>query len=237
MSQPHPTTEDWMNFLYDEVSADRKQEFARHLDECRSCSDRIKHWQLTMSHLDCWSPDNQSSSGTTSVSTPIPNAHRGFPVWMQWTVTLACLATAFFLGRLTAIDHQQQSAVATPDITAIEERLRSTVERTLTDQVAQQLSDQQQQMYESQKQTSEQTTEAMLAVYAQQDFQDRRQTRDMLNDLIQNQIALRQDLETLAVEAEAQILKTQREIRLLNSNRRLTENHIPTGLTRASLNP
>src|SRR5438552_13711 len=50
----HPNSQEWMSFLYDEVSADELSRLRAHLAGCAECSARIKAWRGGMKSLDEW---------------------------------------------------------------------------------------------------------------------------------------------------------------------------------------
>jgi hypothetical protein len=50
----HPTQEDWMDYLYEDVEPHRKAELAEHLQECQACRDEVEQWRSTMSELEKW---------------------------------------------------------------------------------------------------------------------------------------------------------------------------------------
>ena len=72
---------------------------------------------------------------------------------------------------------------------------------------------------------------AELAGWARQDSVRTEQLQQVLGEVLRNQLALREDLETLAMEAEAQILQTRRELV------RVSMDVIPDGRTNGGLPP
>ena len=50
----HPTPEDWMSYLYDEVGAVERAGLTAHLRSCPSCAAQLGHWRDTTRNLDAW---------------------------------------------------------------------------------------------------------------------------------------------------------------------------------------
>lgn len=50
----HPTKEEWMSYLYNDVPSSTRAALTRHLDSCAECRKSIGEWQTTMQSLDGW---------------------------------------------------------------------------------------------------------------------------------------------------------------------------------------
>jgi anti-sigma factor RsiW len=50
----HPTREEWMSYLYDELTADEHANLAAHLAVCPDCKARIGDWRGARKNLDAW---------------------------------------------------------------------------------------------------------------------------------------------------------------------------------------
>src|SRR5262245_52515710 len=48
----HPTREDWMSYLYEELSAAEHVRMAEHLQGCPECAAAVKDWQATQKSLE-----------------------------------------------------------------------------------------------------------------------------------------------------------------------------------------
>jgi len=48
----HPQSEEWMSYLYQEVSRSEKARLAAHLAACGGCQAKVKRWENAMSALD-----------------------------------------------------------------------------------------------------------------------------------------------------------------------------------------
>src|SRR5213593_4453365 len=50
----HPTREEWMSYLYDELTAEEHSSLAAHLAVCPDCKTRVSDWQAVRRNLDTW---------------------------------------------------------------------------------------------------------------------------------------------------------------------------------------
>ena len=50
----HPTREEWMSYLYDELTAEEHSSLAAHLAVCPDCKARINDWRAAGRNLDAW---------------------------------------------------------------------------------------------------------------------------------------------------------------------------------------
>jgi anti-sigma factor RsiW len=48
----HPQSEEWMAYLYREVSRSERTKLAAHLAECGECQAQVKRWENAMRALD-----------------------------------------------------------------------------------------------------------------------------------------------------------------------------------------
>src|SRR5262245_19624289 len=82
----HPAPEEWMAWLYDEVTAPEKKALTAHLEACQSCQGQVAAWRSTMAVLD---------------EMPAPVARKRFPaIPLQWAAMAALLiAMGIVLGR------------------------------------------------------------------------------------------------------------------------------------------
>jgi hypothetical protein len=50
----HPTREEWMSYLYDELTAEEHSSLAAHLAVCPDCKTQISDWRAARTNLDAW---------------------------------------------------------------------------------------------------------------------------------------------------------------------------------------
>jgi hypothetical protein len=87
----HPSDEEWMDYLYDELEPGARRELAAHLEECAECRRQVQEWEAAMSELDAW-PAPATPQHRRSV------LRRAAP----WLAAAAVLVVAFVLGRISA---------------------------------------------------------------------------------------------------------------------------------------
>jgi hypothetical protein len=50
----HPTREEWMSYLYDELTAEEHSNLAAHLAVCPDCKTRVNDWRIARKNLGAW---------------------------------------------------------------------------------------------------------------------------------------------------------------------------------------
>ena len=50
----HPSAEEWMAYLYNELAPERKRELRAHLAQCGDCGKQLHQWRASMLALDDW---------------------------------------------------------------------------------------------------------------------------------------------------------------------------------------
>ena len=50
----HPNQEQWISFLYGELTEDERSELSAHLSQCPECGARVSQWRSTQRKLDAW---------------------------------------------------------------------------------------------------------------------------------------------------------------------------------------
>jgi len=185
----HPSAEDWMEFLYREMPAQRRRELGDHLSHCPTCSRQLKSWRLGMSALDEWE---------------LPVFRRAPSRWqpaLKWaTAAAAVLAVGFLLGRQTSNTAGELAALkaSVARISETVERDREAIAVNATDEA-----------------TAAAQTEVVRLIgdYAQTAeeirSEDRRTTALALRQLESRLGRLRAELETVAVNTEDSFQQTQ----------------------------
>src|SRR5688572_31853077 len=91
----HPTHEDWMAYLYEELPRPARKPLEAHLADCPACAANVRQWQQTQHALDQW-------------RLPLPGpAHAGGAgasrTLVRWAMAaLFIFGTGFALARWTA---------------------------------------------------------------------------------------------------------------------------------------
>ena len=214
----HPNEQDWMEYLYGETDATQKAALETHLSHCPLCQQQTASWREAMEHLDQW-------------QLPAPNPRQGgLHPWSgawKWAAA-ACLVftTAFAAGRFTV--HRPDAAsiqaqIAEPIRQSIARELDQTIAARTAAAVENLQQDISRQINEavsragaeafgaSQKQLDElavtlatlRDEDKKIVLAALQEMEARR-----LNDLR----ALRQELETVAVNTDQSFRLAQRQL-------------------------
>jgi hypothetical protein len=88
----HPTQEQWMEYLYDEMPSPERKELESHLKGCTACREKAMELQGTTRTLDTWKVE-------------VPAKHAFAARWQpgfKWAVAAALLVTtAFAAGRMS----------------------------------------------------------------------------------------------------------------------------------------
>ena len=93
----HPTREEWMSYLYGEISAGERAGLTAHLQSCPDCKAAINDWQMARKKLDAW------HVRSCRAESPAWRAFNVFAVpAFKWAAAAAVmLAVGFGAGRLT----------------------------------------------------------------------------------------------------------------------------------------
>jgi len=84
----HPSDEEWMDYLYEELTEQRAQDLKAHLAVCSDCSRKVGAWQETRGALNQW-----------KLPEPVPARAHQLP-WMRIAAAAAIiLAVGFGWGR------------------------------------------------------------------------------------------------------------------------------------------
>lgn len=91
----HPSREDMVSYLYDELAREPRADLERHLGQCDTCRASVAAWRRTAQQLDAF-----------KLAAP----RRRAPVWQpltRWTLATATAAAVllggFMLGRMTGV--------------------------------------------------------------------------------------------------------------------------------------
>jgi hypothetical protein len=82
----HPSREEWMNYLYNELQKPKKVELDVHLQDCDECKVNIDRWRAVMAELDAWQlPQEQNR---------VPNMSRRAWLLVRWVAAAVLMITA-----------------------------------------------------------------------------------------------------------------------------------------------
>lgn len=197
-SLPHPTAEDWAGYLYEELPPARLVECRQHLETCAECRQAVNGWRTSMKRLDTWQVSGRRSTSRWSA---MPR--------LKWAAAAAVLLGGGLLaGRLSAPapDVEQLRAALAP---ALRDELRREFQSTLAATLA------------SANEQTERQLDQLAGAWALAREEDQQATLSLVSQVERRRQAdlawLRRDLETVAVNADAQFSTTTRALGQLAS--------------------
>ncbi len=179
----HPTREEWMSYLYEELPSETHQNLNAHLLCCTACRTELNAWRETMGKLDTF---------TVPLKRPSPPA---FAHYLKWGLAaMLLLGLGFALARVTA------PAVSANAVRAeLRQELRAEIEQTaLAVGKSQQTLNEFIKAYQSGRMEDRTNIVAIL--------------RQMELQRVSDYADLRKDLETVAVTAENKLNFTEQQI-------------------------
>jgi hypothetical protein len=112
----HPTKEEWMSFLYDELPDEKRIELRAHLKTCASCESQVARWQKMKLELGAW----KLAATARKPQVVAPNAVK----WAAAAVLM--LGLGFGFGRFSAPPPDLQKLQA-----SVESQLRQRLQQEL----------------------------------------------------------------------------------------------------------
>ena len=204
----HPTREEWMSYLYDELPAPTKSALQVHLEVCAECRSEMETWTRATHRLNDW---------------PLPKRrakHRFAEPVLKWAAAAAIVALAAIGGtRLWALNGEVTQLRA--DVQgSLKREVESAVRVKLSEKFARDLQAALVQVQDSAAKTGSAEAEALIAEFARAlETKRLEEQRAMLAALQQLQTrqaedyaGLRNELETVAVFAEAGLQRAQNQI-------------------------
>ena len=196
----HPTREEWMSYLYDELNGGECSGLAAHLRECPDCTAQVKVWETAREKLDSW-------------RLPVKRARPAFaPAVWKWAAAAAVvLCIGFGVGRLTSpsVDVEEIRAAIEPEIRT---QLRQEFSQMLHDEVKQAAA-------ATLVAAGEQTQNLLadydtaLGVKRAADSQAIYAALEQLDaQRVADYILLKKDVDTVAVNTDASLRNTQQQL-------------------------
>lgn len=210
----HPSSADWMLYLYGESTETDRRSMSEHLAACPECAGRVERWRATMSDLDAWETETRLEPAGSVVQS---SAHRSGArnAFMRVAIGLAGLALTFLAG------FGARSLIG-PGPDDLKSQLRAELQTELRAEFSRQTAESTA-LTPPNRVVDDAGLVSRLASWESASAGREERVRSMLSGVLQNQITLREDLETLAVEAEAQIMRTRRELRRLRDQNQITD--------------
>ena len=203
----HPNSDEWMSFLYGEDSPARHAELDAHLGQCTACRQQVQTWRASMSALDGWK------------LAPVAPRRSATPV-LQWAAAAAIvIGLGFGLGRLSsspAGEIQQVRAVLQKEMDARFAAAREDFTRSIEQQHTELAQTLHAVATEAVTDESENLVSRIAKLVEQQRAVDQRALLAALKQLEEQQLdgyaSLRQDIDTVAVNADDGLSQTQEQL-------------------------
>src|SRR5688572_28236250 len=193
----HPTQEQWMEYLYDEIPSPQTKELETHLKSCSPCREKRAELEGTAQSLDRWRVE-------------VAPKHEFAARWqpgVKWAAAAAILVTtAFATGRMSRPE---------VDLQALQTKLAQPIEESVERQIALRLQSELQTLQE-QIAASKQQLEQFARTVATVREEDQREVFALLKQLETRQSVeyrkLRENLETVALLTDQSLKDAQRKL-------------------------
>ena len=196
----HPKREEWAPYLFGELKSDARRELKAHLETCPECRDEIAAWQRSIRRLDAWKLPRLAKR--TEIFAPA----------LKWAVAAAIvLAAGVSLGRLSAPGANAEKMRATIE-PQIRQQLRQDFGQLLRDELAKTAS--------ATRAAAGEQAKGLMANYASmleiRRAEDRQAIYAVLDKLesqrVADFVALKKDVDTVAVATDASLRDTERQL-------------------------
>jgi anti-sigma factor RsiW len=201
----HPTEEEWMSYLYDDANVTERAALTAHLAECADCAARIGEWQVTQKNLDDWRLDPQATKPRV-----LERRNRWRQPALTWAAAAALvLAVGFGLGRMTsAASVEKARAELRQEFAQLRsqdaEFIRAELDKAASANLAASDNQTRTLLADYASAVDLNLAEEHDAIYAALDKMDAQRVTDY--------VALKKDLDTVAVLTDAGLRRTQQEL-------------------------
>ena len=196
----HPSREEWMSYLYDELNADQSANLKAHLHTCPDCKSKVNEWQAARSGLDEWRVPKKR--GRVLLAQPM----------VKWAAAAAIvLSIGVGIGRLTS---------APPDVQQVRAAIEPEMRQELRREFAQLFRDQLDKSASTTLAASTEQGRQLLAEFARAVEAKRTEDYQAINaalDKLQSQrladfVSLKKDVDTMAVLTESGFRRAQQQL-------------------------
>jgi hypothetical protein len=192
----HPERESWVPFLYGEVKPDLRQQLKAHLEVCAECRGEVERWQRSLARLDAWKLPRSRKPAELFV-----------PILRWAAAALVVLGLGFGVGRISAA-----GSGAAKDRAALKLQLKQELRQELAQLAREEVS----RATPATLATARSEANQLLAAYAtnleaQRDT-DNQVIRTALERLQAQNISLKKELDTVALNTDAGLQQTEQQL-------------------------
>ncbi len=197
----HPTREEWMSYLYDELTGEQHAGLEAHLAVCPDCKAGLDQWRTTKVDLDAWClPAKRAQS-------PLPRP------FVRWAAAAAVMiGVGFGVGRFVPS--------ASADVDSLRAEIEPSIRQQLRQEFAQTLRSELERASVANLAASNAEARQLVAdfvkAYEANRTEDNQAVYNALNKLDTQRLAdyatLRKELETVAVLTDVSFRRTQEQL-------------------------
>lgn len=196
----HPTREEWMSYLYDELNAAERGRLAAHLQTCTECSAQVGEWHAVRKVMDGWRLPARRRPVAPAQSV------------LRWAVAAAIvLCIGFGIGRFTS---------PALDLARVREAVQPELHRQMQQEMAQMLREELNNSASATLAATGEQTRALLAEFAKTLTANRLEDQEALTDAltklqsrhVADYLTLKKELDTVALNTDAGLRQTEAQL-------------------------
>jgi hypothetical protein len=207
----HPTREDWMSYLYDELSPAARSTMSAHLESCAACREQVQTWQSASRSLDTFQLPGRRTPWRS-------------PALLRWAMAAVFVGLATLgIMRVTLLQGEVQRMRA--DLQgSLKREVEASIRLELAGKMREDLEGALVELSERAAKSANAEAQNLIGSLAQrletQRISEQQATLAVLQKLsarhTQDYAALRKELETVAVLTEAGLQRAQNQIATLS---------------------
>ena len=192
----HPERGNWVPFLYGEVKPDVRQQLKAHLEVCAECRKEVELWQLSLGRLDTW-----------KLPRPWKPAELFLPILKWAAAAMLVLGLGFSVGRISAVGSGGAADRAALKL-QLKQELRAELAQLACDEVSRATA--------ATLSAARSEANKLLATYTtsletQRDA-DNQVIRTALERLQMQNLSLKKELDTVALNTDAGLQQTEQQL-------------------------
>jgi predicted nucleic acid-binding Zn ribbon protein len=197
----HPTREEWMSYLYDELTSEEHSSLAAHLAVCPECKTRVGDWRAARKNLDAWQLPARPAQ-----------ARRQRPLLRWAAAATLMIGIGFGMGRFAS----PATANAGRIRAAIEPEIRQQLRQEFTQLLREELDKAAAETLAASGEQTKHWVEHYAQALEAKRTEDRQAVNAALNKLESQRLAdfvsLKKDVDTVAVWTDAGLRRARQEL-------------------------